>query len=317
MQIDCFGQTDIGRKRETNQDQYLIADLQRSLTLCDTSLSHEKQQRLIGNSPGKLLVVADGLGGPAGGERASEIALNSLSEYVLNVMYWFLKLSDDQEDELFEELASSLSVCEEDVRNHGRQHPKFKAMGTTVTLAYIVWPRMYVVHAGDSRLYVSRGEQLVQVTRDHSMAQAMVSAGAMKPEEMKTSRMRHLLCNAVGGKQDVYADVHRVMLHEGDIVLLCTDGLHSLIDEATIREQIEQPRYSSEQITKDLISVANQAGGYDNITAITAKFDASDSVIDESEAIVPISAAATIPNAENDENGSKPDTETDLLSIPV
>lgn len=283
-QIDCCGRTDIGRHRDSNQDHYLIADLRRSMTLCDTSIPDAAHQRLVGDEPGKLMVVADGMGGPAGGERASSIAVTAVSGYVLNMMHWFLKLSEEREDDLREELEASLSACEAYVREASRRYPEYPNMGTTVTLAYVVWPNMYVVHAGDSRCYVWRDGCMSQITRDHSVAQLMVDAGSMRPEEANESRLRHILCNAVGaGGADVEAKVHKVVLEEDDVVLLCTDGLHGPLGDEQIAEHLGRTQWSAEQITEALVAAANEAGGPDNITAVTARFAGVSAAVVECE----------------------------------
>ncbi len=256
-----------------NQDHYLIADLQRSMVLCDTSLSDEHCLHFVGNEPGKLLVVADGMGGQTGGERASSIAVQAVGDYVLNMMRWFLKLSDDREDDFREELAAALSACEGFVRKDGQEHPEFANMGTTVTLAYIVWPRMYVVHAGDSRCYVLRDGKLVQITNDHSIAQALVDAGTMESCEAEDSRLKHILWNSVGAAGDgVHPEVHKVILHEADVVLMCSDGLHGVVEDAEIAQCLKASAKSSQQAGKQLVATANAAGGPDNITAVVARF---------------------------------------------
>src|ERR1700682_5785907 len=110
--MDCFGLTDIGKVREGNEDQFLIADLNKSMLIHQTSLAHEDHTRLFGWSQGKLLLVADGMGGHAGGKRASTIAVQALAHYVLNTMSWFFRLQENQEADLAEELQAALEACQ-------------------------------------------------------------------------------------------------------------------------------------------------------------------------------------------------------------
>src|SRR5207248_2365824 len=129
-----------------------------------TSLSLEDHTRLFGGSQGKLLLVADGMGGEVGGRRASTLAVETLTHYVLNTMPWFFRLHEGSDADLHEELRSALEQCQNRIEDAASVDPQRAHMGTTLTLAYLMWPRLYVVHAGDSRCYLFRGNRLHQVT---------------------------------------------------------------------------------------------------------------------------------------------------------
>jgi protein phosphatase len=161
-------------------------------------------------------------------------------------------------------------------------------MGTTLTMAYIVWPRLYVVHAGDSRCYLFHKRRLKQITTDHSYAQEFVDAGVIEPEEAEKSRWSHLLWNVIGGKGDeVRPEVHKARLSTNDSLLLCTDGLTYHVSDDELAELLASD-LSAAELCQQLVDVANEAGGSDNITVVVARFqDAKEqSELAEEEAVL-------------------------------
>ena len=271
-QMDCCGLTDQGRKRLTNQDHYLVADLNKSLRVNGTSLKLDDETRIYGGSQGKLLLVADGMGGEAEGERASTIAVDQLATYVLNSLSWCFRLEENSEHDFEEHLKDALKSCQESIKAIGRDHPEMQSMGTTMTMVYIVWPRAFVVHVGDSRCYLLRNSELSQITADHTMAAMMAQSGQMSQEEARKSPMRHALWNVLGGKSDELSiDVSKLTLERDDRLLLCTDGLYDMVSDDGIRDVlIFSP--SAEAACRKLVDLANEGGGSDNITVIIARF---------------------------------------------
>jgi protein phosphatase len=272
IHMDCHGVTDIGKLREVNQDQFLIADLRKSLHLFQTSLAMDDQSRLFSGSQGKLLLVADGMGGAATGERASTLVVDSVAAYILNTLQWFFRLEEDREEDFVEDLKAGLKRSEENLFAEAEAIPQRHGMGTTLTMAYIVWPRLYVVHAGDSRCYLFHKQRLKQVTTDHSYAQEFVDAGVIEPEEAEKSRWSHLLWNVIGGKGDeVRPEVHKARLSTNDSLLLCTDGLTYHVSDDKIAELLGSD-LSAADLCQQLVDAANEAGGSDNITIVVARF---------------------------------------------
>jgi protein phosphatase len=270
--MDCHGLTDRGRKRESNEDQFLVADLNRSMLIHQTSLHLDDHTRLFGGSQGHLLLVADGMGGHAAGERASSLAVDTLARYVLNTMPWFMGLREDHEDDLRDQLVTAMERCQDRIEQEAAAHAERHGMGTTLTLAYLLWPRLYVVHAGDSRCYVLRGGRLRQVTTDHTMAQRMVEAGVLAKEEAAGSRLGHVLWNCLGGGEHALRpEVSKVLLAVGDTLLLCTDGLTTCVPDERIRDTLAAP-HGAEETCRRLVDAANGAGGPDNVTVVVAHF---------------------------------------------
>jgi len=274
--MDCFGVTDVGRSRPENEDQFMIADLNKSLTVHQTSLNVDDHSRLFGSSQGKLLIVADGMGGHAAGARASALAVDTLTTYVLNTLSWLSRLDEQSEDDFKDDLRDALQRCQQAIISEAEAQPQRAGMGTTLTMAYVIWPRLYVVHAGDSRCYLLHGTKLKQITRDHSMAQLQrettEAPTADEPPEDEEGPESHVLWNALGGtEEELTVEVKRTRLGIGDSLLLCTDGLTRHVPRERIAELLRKDAMA-EQVTRQLVDEANAGGGSDNITAVVARF---------------------------------------------
>ena len=283
-QMDCFGLTDSGRKRPTNQDHFLIADLNKSMRVHATSLTLDNETRVYGGSQGKLLIVADGMGGEAAGERACTIAVDQVTTYVLNSLAWCFRLEEGSEHDFEDHLKETLESCQKSIQSAVGKHPEMKSMGTTMTMVYIVWPRAFVVHVGDSRCYLLRNRQLNQITVDHTMSEIMAEAGQMSREEARHSPMGHALWNVLGGRSnELSVDVYRLTLERDDILLLCTDGLYDMVPHEQLQEFLNSST-DAEAACRKLVNLANENGGKDNITVIVSHFLAPQ--LDESRAVV-------------------------------
>jgi len=271
-QMDCFGLTDIGRKRPTNQDHFLIADLNKSLRVHGTSLNLDHETRIYGGSQGKLLLVADGMGGEAEGERASTIAVDAVTTYVLNSLAWCFRLEEDSEQDFEDHLKEALVSCQNSIQDVSRAHPAMNSMGTTMTMAYIVWPRAFIVHVGDSRCYFLRDRKLEQVTTDHTMGNVLADVGHVSREDARRSSMGHALWNVLGGRsKDLSVDVYKLTLERDDTLLLCTDGLYDMVSNEML-ESILNAEASAESTCHKLADLANANGGKDNITLVVSNF---------------------------------------------
>jgi serine/threonine protein phosphatase PrpC len=269
--IDCFGMTDRGRVRERNEDQYLVGELSKALRVHHTSLSADESTHL-GGPQGQLLLVADGLGGHASGERASTIAVDRLSQFAVNAMHWCERLDDCADEQVFTEWRKALKECDAAVHAEAEREPERRGMGTTLTMAYVAWPSAFILHAGDSRCYLLREREMTRVTTDHTVAQKFVEAGVMPAEQACNSRFNHVLWNAIGGSDDgVSVEAHKIALQLGDVLLLCTDGLTKELSEQQIADVLVSSQNSAEACQR-LIEAANGAGGGDNTTVVVARF---------------------------------------------
>ena len=195
LTFDSFGLTHTGKKRPHNEDQFLVAAMQRSMVVSRTSLPHDDERMVfLGIPQAHILVVADGMGGKAHGEVASSIAVDSIARYLCNITPFVERdLHRDTVRGLREGLISAFEATDSSVRDAARE--RSESMGTTLTLAYLLWPRLYVAHAGDSRCYLrrkARGHEPLfeQLTTDHTVAQNLAAKGI---EIDEASEMHHVL----------------------------------------------------------------------------------------------------------------------------
>lgn len=267
------GRTDVGKKRDSNQDHFLIADLNKSMLVHATSLNLHAQSRMYGMSHGKLFMVADGMGGHVGGQRASTLAIDLLINQLLNSMHWFFQFDiqgEEREQGFIEDLKRMMQRAHEAIEQESSQTEN-KGMGTTLTMAYVIWPWMYVIHAGDSRCYLFRGEELRQLTSDHTVSQQLVKCGSMSAAEASHSPWSNVLYNALGaGGTSVNTEIHKVTLEPGDSILLCSDGLNRHVSDQDIKQLLQMDLEPSETC-RSLVDLANSRGGQDNTTVIVAK----------------------------------------------
>lgn len=269
VRVHSAGATDRGRVRENNEDQFVIAELTRAMHIQASSLPQSTM--LFGDSRvrGHLFIVADGMGGHQGGERASALAIVSIEDFLLRTLHWFFRL---QGDAVLNEFQTALRAADERIFTEAQQRPGLRGMGTTVTVAYVVGKVLYVAHAGDSRLYLLRNGALHQLTQDHTLVGELVRNKVIDPEAASQHPMRNVITNSVGGdKLGVQPEVNRLGLAVGDALLLCTDGLSEMVSDADIAEVLA--REEDPQRASDLLVVrANEKGGTDNITAVVARF---------------------------------------------
>ena len=267
MSVDSYGVTDTGRVRENNEDHFVIATLRKAVDLSQTSLENGLLTGRVRESAAQLYVVADGVGGHSGGELASGAAVECLLEYVAQAAGCFHDLGVDQENEFLERLESGIH------RAHERIHRELGAAGeapsTTLTLAALVGQRAYLVHVGDSRAYYLNRGRLRQLTRDQTMGEYLLDAGAWTEETAARARTAGNLISTVGGTE-MTPSIGLVDLVPGDVLLLCTDGLTKHVADAQIAEVLGKHR-SAQESARELLDLALAAGGTDNVTVIVAK----------------------------------------------
>lgn len=268
--IDLAGKTDVGCLRDHNEDTFLVADLGRWLDVIDSSLQVPKAQRRIPGPKGTLMMVADGMGGHGGGEVASAVAVDMIAQFALYAMPWVTQPDEGEEKELLEKLGEAMSRCQARLESVAvRKRIDQLQPGTTLTVAYALWPKLYVAHAGDSRLYLFRDDELTQITTDHTVGQALRASGAIGSEP---SRFDHILVNVVGGGgEKVRAEAHSLRLQTGDRVMICSDGLTGHVADGGITHELRTAPTAA-FACEALIEAAKAGGGSDNITVIVASF---------------------------------------------
>jgi serine/threonine protein phosphatase PrpC len=270
--LDVFGATDVGRVREVNEDQFVIADVAKSLAFEQTSLPDARTTRRIDRTKGKLLLVADGMGGHAAGDRASALVADSVSSYLRGLVPLLLQFDSSDEEELNRVLKAAVEKSAEVIAAEASRNPLRRGMGTTLTMAYVLWPTAFLVHVGDSRAYLLRGGEFEQLTTDHTIAQQLVEGGAMDEERARRTRWASVLWNVIGGSAGKLRPVvSKVPLQPGDALLLCTDGLTKHVSDEAIARILDRSA-SAEEACRALVDRANELGGRDNTTVIAARF---------------------------------------------
>lgn len=272
QQFDCYGLTDPGRVRGINGDQYLIADLHKTMLIHGTSVDFAQHEPILGDTQGRLLMVADGGGGWTAERQASELVVQTIIRYMVNMMPWLYRLDAQHEDDFTDDLKLALERSQGRLEAMAEATSMTRELGTTLTMAYTTWPRMYIVHIGDGRGYLLRQGILEQITTDQTMAQQFIERGVLIPEELSQSQFSEMIWNAIGSEGNhLQPAVHKVALQPGDTILLCTDGLpkHVTDDELQICLEAQE---AAQKTCQKLIDLANAAGGTDNITAIVGRF---------------------------------------------
>jgi protein phosphatase len=263
--------TDPGRVREKNEDQYLIAKLAKSMRICGSSLPEPEKTR-FSDEEGYLMVVADGMGGVAGGEEASAMAVRTVESFVLDAIKWFLHRDGHEQNALAGELRQALERADRSVVERADADPRLYGMGTTLTMAYSVGTDLFVAHAGDSRAYLFREGRLERITSDHTLVQVLVDSGAITEEVARQHPRRHVVTNVVGGpRAGVHVEIHRRGLADGDTVLLCTDGLIEAVEEPEIGRILDRAA-DPDQAAGELMKLALAREADDNVTIVLARY---------------------------------------------
>ena len=269
--VDVDAVTHPGHVRTNNEDHFFVTKATRALDTMLTSLpagdvpEHTDEVNYV-------MVVADGMGGHAAGEVASRLAIGALVGLALHIPDWIFRLDEKTAPEMQRRARHALEQVGSMLVERGRQDPALRGMGSTLTAARSCGRDLLIVHVGDSRAYLFRAGHLEGLTRDHTYAQMLVDAGQLSASDATISSFRHTLVNVLGGTAPhVEVDVDLLRLEDGDRVLLCSDGLTDCVDDDTIAATLAGGRPSSD-VCRQLLQLALDGGGPDNITAIVATF---------------------------------------------
>jgi PPM family protein phosphatase len=264
VRVSVFGKTDLGRTREHNEDTFLVADLSTG----KANLQPEVRNHVIGPR-GSLFMVADGMGGAAAGELASAMAADHIHRHMATA--WAQDSSPSAERFAYR-MKEAVELANTEIYGYARQHPEVRGMGTTVTAAGIFGSDLYLAQIGDSRAYLIRGEEAIQLTKDQSLMQRLVDAGELTEDEAEQSERRNIILQALGPDPRVKVDLTHQSVRRGDTLVLCSDGLSGLVrreEFAALAQEYRDPQ----ALCAALIDLANARGGPDNITVVTAHFE--------------------------------------------
>jgi serine/threonine protein phosphatase PrpC len=271
LTVSAFGITDKGKVRSTNEDQFLIAELTKTMRIWQTSLPEPNV--LTGEECAHLFLVADGMGGHRAGERASRLAVLAIEQFTLNTFKWFFGANSADAQRALAQFQAALEEADVRVVEEAAGHPELKGMGTTVTMAFHLGEQLCIVHVGDSRAYLYRDGELHQITQDHTLLNEMLRMGTLHPDEVAGHRLRHVITNVVGGYEPgVSVEARAFSVRLNDRFLICSDGLTEMVTDDDIAEVLATEPVPRDAATK-LLTMANDAGARDNVTLIVARFD--------------------------------------------
>jgi protein phosphatase len=254
MKVAAAGLSDVGRKRKSNEDSFHI------------------------DSERGLFIVADGMGGHVAGEVASRLAVDTIQE--------FLRMSEADSEitwpfEFDESLSSggnrihaAIQLANREIVRHMQVKEDTRGMGTTVVTAVVADDSCFIGHVGDSRAYLIRDGQMSQLTRDHTFVNEQVEKGFMSRAEAERHPARNILTRAVGSAEDLHVDLSETRLQPGDRILLCSDGLSCMVEDPSIL-RVVQEHPDLEEACRGLVALANENGGWDNVTAVLIQAQAS------------------------------------------
>lgn len=267
-ELDVFGVTSVGRVRTQNQDHFLIGSLHKQLAIRHTSIPLENLASGDTDRLAFLAMVADGVGGTAGGEEASRLALDHITAYITRSMHCYYSADPNDDNEFVHVLQEGAMRVHERITEHGSANEQ-AGMATTLTLFLGVWPRAYILQVGDSRYYTLRNGELHQVSRDQTVAEDLVAAGVIQRSHPGHERWKHVLSSAIGGPE-ASPVITAIENDWGHVHLLCSDGLTKHVSDAQIADRL-RTMTSSHQACQALLQDALEAGGSDNITIIIGR----------------------------------------------
>jgi protein phosphatase len=241
--MESYCQTDVGLKRNNNQDFVYASDQKVGALNC-------------------LWIVADGMGGHAAGDIASRLCVETMIDTI----------SNSKQEGPVRILAEAIRSANEAVCEKARSTPDLEGMGTTVVAATVDDGCLYIANVGDSRLYLIDDERIEQITHDHSLVEEMVRAGELRREDARLHPDKNVITRAVGVKSSVAIDFFDVALNRGDRFLICSDGLTNMVPEDMIFRIVKE-KGSLEEAARELVDEANRSGGSDNISVILAAPD--------------------------------------------
>ena len=236
-----FAKTDVGKAREMNQDYYCIPSSENDL---------------------QLYILADGMGGYNGGEIASRLAAETTKNYIQNN---FDKIEHDKEA-ILKLVKDAMEYANMVVYEESKKEQKLQGMGTTLDVCFIYNNKIYIGHVGDSRIYLIKKDIARKITKDHSYVQQLVEDKKITREEAEHHPKKNMLLKALGCTSYVEPDIRARNLEKDDMLLMCSDGLTNMVEENKIYEVVRENKEKAPEI---LVNLANNAGGYDNITVIT------------------------------------------------
>jgi len=264
----------VGRVRRGNEDNYLLLNIAKSKAWTSSQENGEfviESQQFDVDDNGVVLAVSDGMGGALAGEVASKMAVESVCEKLLEVDDSTLT-PEDYNHQLISSLYNATLYANYLIHQQGRSDPQFQGMGATFTAIGVTPSSVDIIQVGDSRAYLVRNSRIYQVTKDQSLVQQLIDAQQISPEEAETHTLKNVILQALGAQNEIYPVSARIQPFLNDVFLLCSDGLSNKVDAGNMQRIVLENIEQLEMACAELVKLANENGGEDNITVVVAKF---------------------------------------------
>jgi len=266
LELHVAARSECGPVRGNNEDRYLVVRFDRNTQALATNID-ESQLRFLPTQSAWALAVADGMGGHAAGEMASTLALSLALRFSQQGSRWFVSIGEPEAKMITARLEAIVQSVDQAIVNQASDSPSQSGMGTTLTVLVAVGDCGFVCHVGDSRAYLLRQGHLARITRDHTVAQELVDAGLLAPEQMAAHRGSHVLTQAMG-RGDLVVEMHTFGIQDGDRLLLTTDGLTDPLQDSEIEQILGAG--DCRAACDRLVERSLAAGSRDNVTAVIA-----------------------------------------------
>ena len=274
LTVDIHATSHIGRVRKGNEDNYLVLHVSDVKAWTGSQEPNEfvvESQKFEIDESGIVLAVSDGMGGALAGEVASKMAVETVSQKILDQDPEKTYTPDGYSASLIGKLYDATIYANYLIHQQGRTDPQFQGMGATFTGIGITPEAVDLIQVGDSRAYLIRSGKIYQVTKDQSLVQQLIDAQQISPEEAETHALKNVILQALGAQSEIYPVSARLQPRRGDIVLLCSDGLSNKVSGASMQKIVTENKDRLEMACAELIKEANERGGEDNITVIIAR----------------------------------------------
>ncbi len=274
LTVETHATSHVGRVRKGNEDNYLLLHISRSKAWTSAQDNGEfviESQNFEIDDNGIVLAVSDGMGGAMAGEVASKMAVECVCEKILNEDIDSTLTPEAYEYHLIGKLYDATLYANHLVHQQGRSDPQYQGMGATFTGMGVTPKGIDLVQVGDSRAYLVRNGKIYQVTKDQSLVQQLIDAQQISAEEAETHTLKNVILQALGAQSEIFPVSARLTPNQGDVIMLCSDGLSNKVSPAGIQRIILENLDSLEMACAELVTVANENGGEDNITVVIAK----------------------------------------------
>lgn len=277
--VETHATSHIGRVRKGNEDNYLMLHISDSKTWMSSQEPNEfiiESQKFEIDDRGVILAVSDGMGGALAGEVASKMAVETVCQSLMDEDLEKTFAPDDLTNSLIGKLYDATIYANHLIHRQGRSDPQYNGMGATFTGLGITRETIDIVQVGDSRAYLVRNSKIYQITKDQSLVQQLIDAQQISPEEAETHTLKNVILQALGAQNEIYPVSSRLIPRRNDVILLCSDGLSNKLGDSDMRRIVLENFTRLELAAAELVKLANERGGEDNITLILAKLTGDD-----------------------------------------